>query len=81
MDTGRACGQRAACCTRGMQAQRMRSLPRQPTCRGACEMCANVITHHRVGDAINAVAALRSDPVERVRAADRAVRVLADARA
>lgn len=46
------------------------------------EMCAKVIAHHRVGDAINAVAALRSDPVERVRdAADRAVRVLADARA
>jgi hypothetical protein len=46
------------------------------------EMSAKVIAQHRVGLAINAVAALRSDPVERVRdAADRAVRVLADARA
>jgi hypothetical protein len=46
------------------------------------EMSARVIAHHRVGDAINAVAALRTDPVERVRdAAERAVRVLAGARA
>jgi HEAT repeat protein len=33
------------------------------------EMAAKVIASHRVGDALNAVAALRSDPVERVRAA------------
>jgi hypothetical protein len=46
------------------------------------EMSVKVIAHHRVGDAINAVAALCTDPVERVRdAADRALRVLAGARA
>jgi HEAT repeat protein len=33
------------------------------------EMAAKVIARHRVGDAFDAVAALRADPVERVRAA------------
>jgi HEAT repeat protein len=33
------------------------------------EMAAKVIARHRVGDAFDAVAALRTDPVERVRAA------------
>ena len=33
------------------------------------EMAARVIARHRVGDAFDAVAALRADPVERVRAA------------
>ncbi len=33
------------------------------------EMAAKVIAAHRVGDALDAVAALRTDPVERVRAA------------
>ena len=41
------------------------------------EMAAKVIARHRVGDAFDAVAALRADPVERVRAAAaRAVTVL-----
>ena len=41
------------------------------------EMAAKVIARHRVGDAFDAVAALRSDPVERVRAvAARAVTLL-----
>jgi hypothetical protein len=41
------------------------------------EMAAKVIARHRVGDAFDAVAALRTDPVERVRAAAaRAVTVL-----
>jgi len=33
------------------------------------EMAAKVIAAHRLGDALDAVAALRADPVERVRAA------------
>ncbi len=33
------------------------------------EMAAKVIARHRVGDALDAVAALRADPVQRVRAA------------
>jgi hypothetical protein len=46
------------------------------------EMAAKVIAHHRLGDALNAVAGLRTDPVERVRhAGERAMRVLAEARA
>jgi HEAT repeat protein len=41
------------------------------------EMAARVIARHRLGDALDAVAALRTDPVERVRAAaGRAVSVL-----
>ena len=41
------------------------------------EMAAKVVARHRVGDAFDAVAALRTDPVERVRAAAaRAVTVL-----
>ena len=41
------------------------------------EMAAKVIAAHRVGDALDAVAALRIDPVERVRAAaSRAVTLL-----
>ena len=41
------------------------------------EMAAKVIARHRVGDAFDAVAALRADPVERVRAAaSRAVTLL-----
>lgn len=41
------------------------------------EMAAKVIARHQVGDAFDAVAALRADPVERVRAAaGRAVRAL-----
>jgi hypothetical protein len=41
------------------------------------EMAAKVIAAHRVGDALDAVAALRTDPVERVRAAaSRAVTLL-----
>ncbi len=41
------------------------------------EMAAKVIARHRVGDAFDAVAVLRADPVERVRAAAaRAVTVL-----
>jgi hypothetical protein len=32
-------------------------------------MAAKVIAAHRVGDALDAVAAVRDDPVERVRAA------------
>lgn len=41
------------------------------------EMAAKVIARHQVGDALDAVAALRADPVERVRAAaSRAVKVL-----
>jgi HEAT repeat protein len=44
------------------------------------EMAAKVIARHRVGDAFDAVAALRADPVERVRAAAaRAVTVLTGA--
>ena len=40
-------------------------------------MAAKVIAAHRVGDALDAVAALRDDPVERVRtAAARAVTLL-----
>ena len=40
-------------------------------------MAAKVIARHKVGDALNAVAALRADAVERVRAAaTRAVTVL-----
>jgi len=40
-------------------------------------MAAKVIARHRVGDAFDAVAALRADPVERVRAAAaRAVTIL-----
>jgi hypothetical protein len=46
------------------------------------EMAAKVIAHQCLGDALEAVARLRSDPVARVRtAAERAVRVLAAARA
>ena len=46
------------------------------------EMAAKVIAHQRVGDALQAVARLRTDPVPRVRdAAERAVRILAEARA
>jgi hypothetical protein len=41
------------------------------------EMAARVVARHRVGDALDAVAALRGDPVDRVRAAaSRAVAVL-----
>jgi hypothetical protein len=41
------------------------------------EMAAKVIARHRVGDAFDAAAALRADPVERVRAAAaRAVTIL-----
>jgi hypothetical protein len=41
------------------------------------EMAAKVVARHRVGDAFDAVAALRADPVERVRAAAaRAVTIL-----
>jgi hypothetical protein len=44
------------------------------------EMAAKVIARQRVGDALQAVARLRTDPVPRVRdAAERAVRVLAEA--
>jgi hypothetical protein len=44
------------------------------------EMAAKVIARHRVGDALPAVAALRHDPVPRVRsAAERAVMILAAA--
>jgi hypothetical protein len=46
------------------------------------EMAAKVIAHHSLGDALNAVAALHVDPVERVRdAAERAVRILVAVRA
>jgi hypothetical protein len=46
------------------------------------EMAAKVIAYQCLGDALDAVARLRSDPVERVRvAAERAVRTLAEARA
>jgi HEAT repeats len=41
------------------------------------EMAAKVIAKHRIGDALNAVIALREDPVPRVRAAaQRAIAVL-----
>lgn len=41
------------------------------------EMAAKVISKHRIGDALNAVTALRDDPVPRVRAAaKRAIAVL-----
>jgi HEAT repeat protein len=41
------------------------------------EMAAKVIAKHRIGDALNAVIALRDDPVPRVRAAaERAIVVL-----
>jgi HEAT repeat protein len=44
------------------------------------EMAAKVIARHRAGDALNAVAALRTDPVPRVRAAAaRAVTILTGA--
>jgi hypothetical protein len=46
------------------------------------EMAAKVIARRCIGDALNAVAALRVDPVERVRAAgERAVEILVAARA
>jgi hypothetical protein len=46
------------------------------------EMAAKVVARHCIGDALNAVAALRADPVERVRAAaERAVGILVAARA
>jgi HEAT repeat protein len=46
------------------------------------EMAARVIARHTVGDALDAVAALRADEVERVRAeASRAVTVLTAAAA
>jgi hypothetical protein len=46
------------------------------------EMAAKVIAHQCLGDALDAVARLRADPVERVRvAAERTVRILAEARA
>jgi HEAT repeat protein len=46
------------------------------------EMATRVIVRHRVGDALHAVAGLRSDPVARVRAAaERALVVLTEARA
>lgn len=46
------------------------------------EMTAKVIARHRVGEALNAAAALQHDPVARVRAAaERAVRTLAASRA
>jgi hypothetical protein len=46
------------------------------------EMAAKVIAHQKLGDALQAVAKLRTDPVPRVRdAGERAVRVLAEARA
>ncbi len=45
-------------------------------------MAAKVIARNRVGDALAAVAALKDDPVPRVRsAADRAVMILSAARA
>lgn len=44
------------------------------------EMAAKVVAAHQVGDALDAVAALRDDPVPRVRAAaDRAVRMVSAA--
>jgi hypothetical protein len=46
------------------------------------EMAAKVVARHRVGDALDAVAALRGDPVDRVRAAaGRAVAALTAAAA
>jgi hypothetical protein len=46
------------------------------------EMATKVIARQQLGDALQAVANLRNDPVPRVReAADRALRVLAEARA
>lgn len=46
------------------------------------EMAVKVIAHQQLGDALEAVAKLRTDPIPRVRdAAERAVRVLAEARA
>jgi len=46
------------------------------------ELAAKVIAHHHLGDALQAVAKLRTDPVARVRdAAERAVKVVAEARA
>ena len=46
------------------------------------EMAAKVVARHRVGEALDAVAALRDDPVPRVRAAAaRAVVVLTASRA
>ena len=43
----------------------------------AREMAARVVARHRLGEALDAVAALRGDPVPRVRAAaERAVRSL-----
>jgi hypothetical protein len=46
------------------------------------EMAAKVIVHQHIGDALQAVASLRTDPVPRVRdAGERAVRVLAESRA
>lgn len=46
------------------------------------EMAAKVIAHQQLGDALQAVAKLRTDPVPRVRdAAERAVRILAETRA
>lgn len=46
------------------------------------EMAAKVVAHQRIGDALQAVATLRTDPVPRVRdAGERAVQVLAESRA
>lgn len=46
------------------------------------EMAAKVVAAHRIGDALDAMAALRGDPVPRVRsAAQRAVTALTSARA
>jgi len=44
------------------------------------EMAARVVSKHAIGDAMSGVAALRADPVARVRtAAERAVRLLSHA--
>jgi HEAT repeat protein len=46
------------------------------------EMAAKVVARHRVGNALDAVAGLRDDPVPRVRAAaERALAILTDASA
>lgn len=46
------------------------------------EMAAKVVAHQHIGDGLQAVAKLRTDPVPRVRdAGERAVRVLAESRA
>ena len=45
------------------------------------EMAGKVVARHRVGDALDAVAALRDDPVPRVRAAGQRAVVILTARA